>query len=139
MIAGDGWQTGGRRPTYEDLRKYCTLKTQLLIRVECYTNPLLCSVQRFSPNGEFVELGNGWMGVWVAPHEMEVLDIIEYPVPAEKKTEPHMGCSPASSEERRDLTDEVLKVHAEMLGEFFAAEPPSLWERFKNRLIRFLL
>ena len=83
MIPGEEWLQGGQRATPEDLRKYHTQGYRLLVSAEPYCTPFEANVLRFSPNGDFVLIGNGFFGpqIWAPVHGVTVLDVLGVPEP----------------------------------------------------------
>lgn len=68
------------KPTYEDIVKYHSQSTQLLVNIDCYSLPLEIKITNVIDGGavfKFIQRGN-WMadsGQWVKTDQVEVLHI----------------------------------------------------------------
>ncbi len=63
------------KPTYEDITKYHSQATRLLVDIECYSLPMEIQITKVIDGGAMFAFANGWNTQWVKTEQVDVLHV----------------------------------------------------------------
>jgi hypothetical protein len=69
------------KPTQEDIIKYASQHTRLIVDVDCYGAPIEIIVQKQLNDGELFQAGIGWGVRWFKTNQVDILAMLPPPVP----------------------------------------------------------